>query len=348
MKLSSIPFNNREVNIRSGWALNAVCFLDAIHPIAGYYLRASPARRQVIHAVLARQEWLLAANNDDDLPAQPHLINFVQTLMSNSDQALLTEAFTACPPGLRGALAKVGHHAEHRDFYSDLASVFAEPAKASIARALRHLTDINSQILTVAQTLPSEWRFPGLIAKIRTPGECRNFLQAISLIRRHCPAASDDELRITIRRLSRGGEIESFVAGWLMRAVFSGPPIESDIMVPLRTGQSLRDVARSMRNCLREQLAEIMAGTSTFFLLKGLEVDVVAHLHRATANDEWVLEDVYGPRNLPLPSMVIDRAYGILKKHGIDPDRRITNVTSDVEAVRSYLWSAQFRRRRAA
>lgn len=303
-----------------------------------------------MHAILARENWIVQDNSRSEhvcIDSQ-YMAELVHALVKNSGRDLLEQTYGACPPGLRGALAKLGPHAESQEFYQDLFDIFADPALTSTAKALGHLQKIDSTVLKVVQMLPEAWRLPALIEQLDDVRAVGNFFRVAQMIKRHCPEATDAEFDASIRHLNRGGMIGSFVESWLLRARFPVLPIASEHLRPIRTGRDLKEAARSMHNCMRKHyLADILAGTSTFLLIEKLPLPIVAHLHRANVHEDFVLEDIYGPKNITIPADIAGQAYAILGQHGIDPESRTHHPSSEADLVRNYLWAADNRRRAA-
>ena len=102
-----------------------------------------------------------------------------------------------------------------------------------------------------------------------------------------------------------------------------------------------------MRNCLKDQLGDILAQTSVYYVIVSLDQPVIVHLHRNNRESPWTLEDLYIRNNRSMPEDLREQASQILREHGFDPGARLGDVVSDIETIKHYLWTSQWEQRAA-
>lgn len=237
----------------------------------------------------------------------------------------------------------MGERPEVPTFYLDLFNIMTDPAEASIARALRHLDKVRQEQIDVIRVLPEGWRQPGLVRKLHTYRDARSFVRSVSLIRRWCPAATDEALNASIAAIANEGSIAVFVARWVRRVEFARGPIADNARIKLiKNGHELHRLARSMRNCLRDQIDEILARTASFYLIDGLGEPVVVRFLRPTPAHQWTYDDAYLRHNAKVEPDLRRAVEDILERNGIDtlPDGDATSA--DIKALREYLWAARY------
>lgn len=339
------------IDVSASWALNIVCSLDAPAPgFAGAYLRASARRRQIVHAAFAAMLSPAASNDGSGSASADEIVNTgtIWSLLRKRERQVVEAAFGCCPSGFLGALGKLGSGAHSPEFYGDLFGVFNDPEHAASASALLHLDRIHAGRLGAVKLLPAKWRLPGVVAKVDTVPAARKFLRSIELIRQWCPSANEATLDAGINRLNSDGSIASFVACWVRKTVFPQGPIASTAEIgQIRNAGELDAAALRMRNCLRDQIADILGETSAFYVIAGLARPVVAHLQREDLRAPWGLEDVYIAGNREVPAELRREAEKVLKRNGFDPDVQRERSHSDIETIRSYIWQADLERRAA-
>jgi hypothetical protein len=340
-----------DIDINNGWALNVATAFDVVAPgFAGGYLRASPRRRQVIHAALAQMP-SISKTAERPIPGgaiDPIDPAEVWALLTGRERSVIDRYYGECPAGFLRALGKLGAGAHWPNFYRRLFSVFDGTDCADTARALAHLDRIDDDRLTVAKLLPPQWCLPGVIAKLDNPDHARKFLRSLHLIRQWCSDATDAAIDDGIRRIGRDGSPAKFIAGWVRRSTFgSGPLSDSDALRQIRHAPDLERTGVRFRNCLKDQIGDILARTSVFYVTVSLSKPVIIHLQRDQADAPWVLEDFYIRNNRPLPEELREQAEQVLRNHGFDPHQRYARTRSEIETIKAYLWDAEWERRAA-
>lgn len=340
-----------DIDVSTGWALNVVIAFDEIAPgLAGAYLRSSPRRRQVVHAAFARMPSVFKAAQRPIPGAAVELIDPVEAwaLLNGRERAIIEHYYGECPAGYLKALGKLGAGAHWPKFYLRLFDVFVTAEDKITARALAHLDRIDQDRLAVAKLLPPQWRLPGVISKLDCPENARKFLRSLNIIRQWSPDATDAAIAEGIRRIGRNSSPASFIANWVRRSRFgSGPLSDSDAIRQIRYAEDLERTGVRMRNCLKDQIGDVLARTSVYYLIMSLDQPVIVHLNRNQPDAPWALEDFYIRSNRRLPEDLREQAEQVLRAHGFDPHRRHVRTRSDIETIKAYLWDAEWERRAA-
>lgn len=339
------------IDASKSWTLNAICALDSTVPgCAGAYLRASGRRRQIVHAAFAQMPDIYRSAEKPIPEGTVRVVAATEiwALLAGRERDIIRHYYGECPAGFLNALGKLGFGAYWPQFYRDLFKIFALPENETIARALIHLDRIDEDRLTVAKLLPTRWRLAGLIQKLESPTSARKFLRSLALVRQWSPDVPDAAIDEEISRLSRNGSVAGFIARWARRSTFcSGPLSDSDALRQIRNAADLDRTGVRMRNCLRDQLGDILARTSTYYLIISLGEPVIVHLHRSQPDAPWVLEDFYINNNRKVREDLREQAAQVLRAHGFDPDRIPTRTRSDIETIKAYLWDAEWNRQAA-
>lgn len=327
----------------AAWWLCAIAELDRHRPgFAGYCLRAGRYRRQVIAACLALipQARLSPRHRGDrsaDVAIWPsakcHAV--AEQLMSGRDRELLQHWHGSCPPGLRGALAKLGREPLHQLFYWALHDVFADPANRGVARVLRYAQTIDPQRLRMAKQLPPPLQRPGILDHFATHKELQDFAAALRVISQICPGADEAALARSVKELLRGGTASGLVAGWLRQAPFPTPPIPGDEEVkPIASARDLERAAVRHQNCLKDRLLDVIGGKSVFYECDLGGTPTIAHIWRPQRRPDWLLEDVYTSQNGDVPSAA---------RRAVERWFRLRGVTDAQLLWRTGEWRALYR-----
>ena len=301
----------------SGWMLDQIVRLDELKAgFAGYMLRASAERRQVVAAFLATVEL------DDDAAVEA-----AEFLSEGGHRAILHLAYDAVPAGFRSALRKSGPQPFDPEFYPRLFRVLTGD-RMHIINAIMQSSKMSPERLTIIENLPSDLCDIRIIDKIQDVAHATDLTLAIELLQRRklCRSAIVEALR-------RSGKINETIKRWSLRMPFPPGPIPSCIgYTPITDGAQLHAIALKYRNCVRGYLTAAMSGDHAFGELRVGDQDVLISYDRA--NGMWIAEGVYSRSNLTVHVEVSRAAFNFAGRHGI-PDRQTGNRTdAAVEALR--------------
>lgn len=301
----------------SGWMLDQIVRLDSLKAgFAGYMLRASAERRQVVAAFLA------AVELDDDAA-----IEAAEFLTEGGHRAILHLAYNAVPAGFRSALRKSGTQPFDAEYYPRLFRMLTGD-RAHVINAILQSNRMSPERLTIIGNLPPDLCDSRIIDKLKDAAHSADLVLAVELLERRklCRTAIVDALR-------RSDKINETIKRWSLRMPFPPGPIPHCAgYTPIIDGAQLHAIALKYRNCVRGYLTATMSGDHAFGELRVGDQDVLISYDRT--NGMWIAEGVYSRSNLTVHVEVSRAAFGFAGRHGV-PDRQAGNRTdAAVEALR--------------
>lgn len=287
-----------------GWALSAVARIDVeVAGFAGHVLRAGAERRQAIAAALST------------MPIEAAAVAAKSFLAANTRE-IISSAFSTCPDGLVGALAKAGHQPHSPSFYVKLHRIFDAPQRRpSAKRCVQQLRTINEAKLGVIVKLPEILRLPTLVDLLATPDDAVGF---VWLWRRLLQAGtSERELIHSLRQASRAGSLAGFAETWASRIDFPACPIPQSVRFrPLSNGREVKKEALRFRNCAAELLPSLLDGRRHLGVFTCTDaVEVIVEMRRT---DHGVFIDkVHGFNNDTVATAQRREVLKFGKAHGV-------------------------------
>jgi hypothetical protein len=308
----------------TGWLLEACCRLDTLHP--GFLRKAteaSPAWRNAVALVIAC---------GDDQRFQHVAASF----MSMKAVEIIATTFGACPDGLVGAMAKLGHQEISPEALLALHAVFVDPQHARRRKVIRQLERLDERLLEAAMILDEHLVSPKLVLKVRHGRGAERFNRSIEVLRRHVSTATHTALANSLSALGDTKNIADWMRGWLRGADINlpTPPWRGgEGLIHLRDGESLRMASRRTNTCIEGRIDLVISGRATYYLepKQGLIACVVM------TTTGWLATQVVGCRNLRVPPPVRDEVLNTLERNGVPVFRPMPDTDGISAATSGYL-----------
>ena len=332
-----------------GWALEAAIELDRLTPgLLGASFRFGGRRRQAMFLALGLVEVL----GLDEVVAHLRSSEYAWEFESQDSAVLLGQAIlhlrrprdlvrtiiAGPPPGLLGALGRLGPNPLNPRLYHELARVFlsTDPGDRRRAKVLGQIEGslVGAQIEIVSKLDPALLH-PALVSKLYEVEQVDEIHHGLTLIRRYCTGASDDALRTSLTRLRRDGHRSDLVKAWANR--FDALPHHPDVgadktLIVLATAAMMRDAARRYKNCLEDKIYEAFLGISVFVECQPAvdAAGIIAELRRT--NTGFVLQGMYAANNRRVRP---DRADFVRRKLMSCGVAILAHAPEDPEVIRS-------------
>ncbi|KFL47910.1 hypothetical protein IL54_3337 [Sphingobium sp. ba1] len=301
----------------SGWLLDRVVMLDEAKPgFAGFMLRASAERRQVVAAFLS-----VVDTSDDMVEEAAHF------LMGCRHQSILHMAYEYVPDGFRGALARCGANVQDRHFYTRLWALLTRGPQ-HVATAIRHTAKLNAERLAIITGLPADLSDHRISAKIKDKAQADDIVLAVDLlVRRGLDRAA------IVEALRQSTKLADTIRRWGYRMPFPRGPIAAMANYrPVTTGVELAALSKRYRNCSRRYFDTLMAGEHAFGEFTRGDSSVVLSFDRSQGF--WLIAGVYAHSNGAVPANVSVAAYQFAAAHGV-LDRKVRDRSDkSLEALR--------------
>lgn len=297
----------------TGWMLDRVVALDEVTAgFAGYVFRASAERRQVIAAFLS-----VTGDTDDQVA------NF---LIRADHRSILHRMFSGVPLGLRAALGRSGPQPHERSYYQKLFDLLSD-GPHHVIEAIWQSAKLDPDRLAIIADCPADLCDSRILTKIKDRKHATDVALSVDLLVRR----GIDRLAL-IDALRRSDTINDAIKRWSMRMSFPPGPIPAaDGYRPVRSGDELANVARKYRNCSRGYFSSAMAGGHAFGEFRHEDAEVLISFDRT--DGMWIVDGVYGFRNLAVNAHISRAAYAFAARYGV-PDRRPDRSDKAVEALR--------------
>ena len=288
-----------------GWATESLVRLDdEVGGILSRVLTAAPERRQAIFCALAVHDQNGGLNFGDQL-IQPSLAEVVRHGRSAD---ILRHALGEVPSGLRGLLARVGERPLPRSKdYLTLCGLAASDDGRGMA-ALLGSGSISVRKLEVLSALNPRWRYANTLERIDTGAEALTFNAAVGFVQSVNSKATDEVVADAIAAMRPSSTLPRLLDRFLRRAdqlPLHPVPQGDNELVPLATVRNLLDAGRRYRNCLQHRLADVAAGKMAVAEFRG---ELLAEFRPLTLGAGWVLREVHGVRNGPVPLALAEAA----------------------------------------
>lgn len=289
-----------------GWATDALVRLDDETPgVIARVLTAAPARKQAIFAALAVAEVKsdVFGSSDDLIP-----VSLGEVIRHGRVSDILRHAFDDLPDGLPGLLSRVGDRPlpRSKDYLALHALVTSADRRG--ADALRDFGRITCRKLDVLASLDARWCHANTLARIESGSEALTFNSAVAFIQSVNSRATDGVIAESIARMRPSSTLPRLLDRFLRRAdqlPLHPVPQGDNELVPLATVRNLLDAGRRYRNCLQHRLADVAAGKMAVAEFRG---ELLAEFRPLTLGAGWVLREVHGVRNGPVPLALAEAA----------------------------------------
>lgn len=270
----------------SGWMLDLTVELDAHHPgFAGAYLRSSPERRQVIAAYCSSSTF--ASIERADVAA---------FLLRSGHKAILREAYSMVPTGLRGALARSGGQPHDRRFYSTLHRLLSAPRHGRMVKTISQMPMIDFARLRILNLLSEMACTPSVIEALGDVNTAKDAVKVIELLVAN--GVDRHALGKAITSVSDRQQLTKLWDRWAARCRLPAPPVKAaDGYRPVQTADDLRRLARRFRNCAARYLAEALDGFSAFGEFLPSEGSPAMVVHLRLRPDGWEIDGLFTKHN---------------------------------------------------
>jgi hypothetical protein len=300
------------------WWLEAVIAIDGLSPgVAGPLMRTSHHRRQVSAAVLSHGVAFKPASPNTPYK-RPLPLTSPDALLTARLGALISAAYGTCPPAYLTMLDRMGGHIAASSVYRRLHEVYANPAHAAVAKALRGIDRPTDTIIDIAIGCPSWLLETGVLPLLKSVQHRNDLIAVTELIEEACPAADAKTLTASLRAAVKAGDTYRFVYNWLRRADFPKSDLVLDgafTLVP--NAVELARVARLFSNCCETYRLEVLAGVSMFFLCKTPHGEFLSHVQRAALDCPWEYAGTHSPGNHPTPHCAREFAEKSMRDAGV-------------------------------
>lgn len=292
-----------------GWATDALVKLDDAAPgVLARVLTAAPARRQAIFAALAHWK-----REKEGAP----LVELTEVVRHGRPADILRHALEVVPLGYAGLLERIGEQplASAND-YLILRDLCASPY-AKAADALRACRKITHTTLRIAMTLDHRWVHANLLSRIDTLVEANDFNFAVGCIQSVSTKATDEAVAEAIARLAPATTTARLLTRMMHRADrLPVHPIE-DGDNEIRPVLHMRDyvwAARRYRNCLADNLDRVASGAMAIAEFRD---ECLVEFRPLTTAGGWVVWQVHGHRNRPVPCELVAEAVAACNRRGV-------------------------------
>jgi hypothetical protein len=293
----------------NGWALARATALDlnVSRGILADIASASVLKRQAAFAALASVEL------DDPQPFLSRLGisdgTISDAIRKCRARDLLAAAFEVdtVPSGYLRAAVRIGlEPLSDPRLYRRLFEIFSAQDHRK-AHALRycgdHLNAVKIQAVDVLDPLLLE---PEIVKHLYTIGDVHRANLLLRFLRQSCFTANDETLVTGLRQAIGWGGLAGVVRRFLKRAdLFPPAPLEWDPEIRyLDSGAALCALAREMRNCLADRIAEVLLGFNSYYVARISVADgliPVAIELSPLSSGHWKISGIYGPKNKPVP-----------------------------------------------
>ncbi|WP_341022417.1 hypothetical protein [Brevundimonas diminuta] len=292
-----------------GWATGPLVKLDDAAPgVLARVLTAAPTRRQAIFAALAH--W---RPESADAP----LADLAEIVRHGRPADILRHALENVPVGYAGLLERIGEQplASAND-YLLLRDVCASPYTKA-ADALRACRRITHTTLRIALALDRRWVHANLLSRIDTLIEANDFNCAIDCIQSVSTKATDETVAEAIARMAPTTTTARLLTRMMHRADRLPTHPLGDGDNELRPFTLMRDyvgAARRYRNCLADNLDRVASGAMAIAEFRD---ECLVEFRPLTTGGDWVVWQVHGHRNRPVPCELTAEAVAACGRFGV-------------------------------
>lgn len=314
-----------------GDQLAAACRLDAVFP--GYLsavFHASALKRTAQFIAYAETDFdrphimaaRLAAVSPSDISVTDPLAQIAKALISLKPVQIIRALYGNAPPGLIGLLARIGHNplrdtADYRLAFD----LFSKPDNRARAKLLGQIEGtITAKALRVIARIDPIFLRPHVLERVRSETALEALHEALALIRRLVPSATDATLIESLDHLSpRDRDLSKWIEGWLRKSerLLVAPPIPVDDpdlrLIPLK---DLDEVGRKLGNCLGSRIACGALGCRLHYEW-GRDQTAAAVELRALSGGAWVIEQIRGTHNQPVTPARLKAIRTKLSSYGV-------------------------------
>lgn len=311
-----------------GWTLDIAVELDRHSTgFAGYFLRASGERRQVIAAYFAMRMLQV------DVSESSSMTEHAQLLLKADHRRILAEAFGAVPAGLRQALARAGGQPHEHRFYPYLHDLLTYPPHQKIGSTLGQMGKIDLTRLRVLKRLPEDLASARLAVMFRDVDYVRSALSLIDLLAN--AGVNRGALTDALVKVESRAQLTSFWRRWALKTTFPRHPVPASAFYdPIQDGVALKASARRFQNCSERYLAAVLEGRAAFAEFEHEGERVVIHLQHFQG--KWVVDDVYARQNRTVDTPIRSAAIKHLASFGFFEKTCRTDSANSWDTLRDF------------
>jgi hypothetical protein len=242
-------------------------------------------------------------------------------------------AFDSCPQGFVSLLARLGDSPVSPDprIYRLAWSLYADPRHRDRVKLLMQTEGtITASKILVMSHLDGLLLRRAVLDRISSPKEVQSLQEAVRLIQRLVPEATDERLAQSLdglgpldtsRRL-QVGRLSAWVLGWLAKAERcpdQGPLPHDDPHFRLLVGRDLAGVGRRYQNCVGQYVGHVATGRRVFLEhVREPEAIIELHcLHDGAGRTYYTVGQIRRHHNARLLPHDLDVIRARLSQHGI-------------------------------
>lgn len=288
-----------------GWATDTLVKLDDDVPgVIARVLTAAPARRQAIFAALAVHEVNRGGFPEGDLIPE----TLAEVIRHGRVSDILRHTFGEDTEGLPGLLERIGDRPLDRaQDYISIHRLLVDRKNARAVDALRAIGRVSRNKLDILAALDARWHHANTLMRLDTPAEATRFNAAVEFVQSVCPRLDDEAVAAAITAMAPTSTLPRLLDRFIRRADrLPCHPISvgDGELRPFTTARDYIEAARRYRNCLAKKLGHVAAGRFAVAEFRG---EALVEFRPLTAGG-WMLQQVYGHRNWPVPLDVSEAA----------------------------------------
>ena len=294
-----------------GWATDRLVYHDALAPGAiRRLLTSAPAHRQSVFALVAAE---IAAERHKPVigdQLEESAIHRAEIIRDGGARDILAEVLGhEPPPGLRGALERVGPALLREPrLYQRLIEIYCNPEHHTASQALRYVGQITAAMLDIVEMLPVSLIHPNVLKRLGSLEEARGFIEAVAFARSANTRASDATIHYALAHMQAKTSLDGVLARFVRRADrLLGVPLAADDEVqPLSSVRDMILASRKFRNCLAtdHKIVGALLGRKAYAIFR--EQIVLEYVYLSTG--VWLLVDSHARRNEGVSSELAEAA----------------------------------------
>jgi hypothetical protein len=228
----------------------------------------------------------------------PSSFETASLLIRGSTREVLQRVLGRWPVGIKRALKHLPPQVLQRQNYHRLVDLLDD---ADSAKVLHHAAKIDDLALQVLAELPPSLRRPLPLVLADWPRKLNGFAATLEFLVARGLNRSFDDLVAQLATVTARPQLRAMMRGWVETLPLpeTVPPAWIGNARRLDTGEEIRSLGRTWRNCLGSYTEDIDAGSCAVYLWDDADSSA-ACLARRHGRLGWFLDEVKGPRNADL------------------------------------------------
>lgn len=294
------------------------------------YLTTSYKRRQIWNCYIA----VKFANCENPQPiTDPDAVR--AKLMNTSSKELLTEVFGSVPSGFLSALNRLGSEGQQPHIYQLLHKFMSESEEHR--KSFSHASKIKAKTiehLAMLADMPSV----KLAERLRNKNDVEKLVFAVSML----SGGNPEYRRVICKKVcdaaERGGSVSDVLAGEHYKAKFPEQAVPNSVNCRfICSSDKLKNVALSMKNCLREYLSEALRDEHQYYVWSNGEEEVAVIGIKQDRPYGWRVFEIQGPENMMVEDNVRNEVIQYFEKHGVYEMPSMEGLLNDIgHALKDY------------